>query len=519
MNRPGKKWIGATVIVLVALIIIAAVGVVTLGHKPLMAYAQRALVRVVKERFGSDVEFSSFTISVFPRVHIVGTGLVLRIKGSTDVPPMIQVGKFQLDGNFSQVIRRIPEFETLRLDGLVIQIPPNNTSREVQEPENQTHFPIKFTVDEIYSKDAELYILGPASDKPNLTFDIHELRMKHFQPDGPAPFSATLSNPKPVGEIKTNGQFGPWNVDEPGLTPVKGEFEFSHADLATFHGISGILSSKGKYEGVLQYIAVQGKTETPDFSLEVSGHPLSLNTEYDAVVDGTNGNTTLKSVHVRFLHTSLVASGTIAKDPGAADRVIMLDVYSESARVEDLLHLAVKSSTPVLVGSANLKTKFNLRLHRGLNTFARLEMAGGFGVGGAQFTSKSVQGKINTLSRRGQGEPNSTDDSPAVSELKGEFTLKHGVINFSQLSFSVQGAAIHLAGSYGLEDEALDFHGTLRLQAKLSQTTTGIKSFLLKLVDPMFEKDGAGAVVPILIGGTRTDPSFGVDLHRIKATN
>ena len=49
--------------------------------------------------------------------------------------------------------------------------------------------------------------------------------------------------------------------------------------------------------------------------------------------------------------------------------------------------------------------------------------------------------------------------------------------------------------------------GTASLQAKLSQTTTGIKSFFLKALDPFFEKKNAGAVIPIHIGGT-SDVAF-----------
>jgi VCBS repeat-containing protein len=56
----------------------------------------------------------------------------------------------------------------------------------------------------------------------------------------------------------------------------------------------------------------------------------------------------------------------------------------------------------------------------------------------------------------------------------------------------------------------VDFKGHLRLQAKLSQTVTGVKSFFLKAVDPFFKKDGAGAVVPISITGTREHPTIGV---------
>jgi hypothetical protein len=64
-------------------------------------------------------------------------------------------------------------------------------------------------------------------------------------------------------------------------------------------------------------------------------------------------------------------------------------------------------------------------------------------------------------------------------------------------------------------DQSLDFHGTARLEAKLSQTTTGFKSLLLKTVDRLFEKKNAGAVIPIRIQGTPDKPSFGLDVGRI----
>jgi hypothetical protein len=87
-------------------------------------------------------------------------------------------------------------------------------------------------------------------------------------------------------------------------------------------------------------------------------------------------------------------------------------------------------------------------------------------------------------------------------------------MTFEKLSFGVPGALIQLAGTYSLADEALDFHGTARMQAKLSQMTTGWKSVLLKAADPFFKKKGAGAVIPIKITGTSRQPSFGLELRR-----
>ena len=122
-----------------------------------------------------------------------------------------------------------------------------------------------------------------------------------------------------------------------------------------------------------------------------------------------------------------------------------------------------------------------------------------------------MQGKIDTLSRKGQGQPNSTDISGVVSEMNGSFDLNGGKVTFSSLRFGVAGVALNLTGSYDTMNGNLDFHGTLVLQAKLSQTTTGAKSFFLKALDPFFKGKDSGTVLQIKITGTKDNPTFGID--------
>jgi hypothetical protein len=76
----------------------------------------------------------------------------------------------------------------------------------------------------------------------------------------------------------------------------------------------------------------------------------------------------------------------------------------------------------------------------------------------------------------------------------------------------VPGAQVILVGNYDIGESKIDFQGHLRLQAKLSQTVTGKKSFFLKAVDPFFSKDGAGTLLPITITGTRNAPTLGVSV-------
>ncbi|HET9804154.1 MAG TPA: hypothetical protein VFP96_13035, partial [Candidatus Acidoferrum sp.] len=95
---------------------------------------------------------------------------------------------------------------------------------------------------------------------------------------------------------------------------------------------------------------------------------------------------------------------------------------------------------------------------------------------------------------------------------RGSFHLEKGLVVFRDLAFGVEGAQIDLAGTYDVPGGALDLKGHLRLKAKLSQTTTGAKSFFLKAFDPFFSKNGAGTELPITISGTRDKPVFGVSV-------
>ncbi len=84
---------------------------------------------------------------------------------------------------------------------------------------------------------------------------------------------------------------------------MKGDYSFSNADLSTIKGIGGILSSTGRYSGTLGGIVVDGTTDTPDFRLSISGHPVPLHTEFHAIVDGTDGDTYLQPVKAQLLNS------------------------------------------------------------------------------------------------------------------------------------------------------------------------------------------------------------------------
>ena len=216
------------------------------------------------------------------------------------------------------------------------------------------------------------------------------------------PFETVLTNAVPPGEITASGTFGPWQRRDPGRTPLDGRFIFENADLGVFDGIGGTLSAKGTFGGKLEVISVDGETTTPDFSIDISGQPVPLTTNYHAVVDATNGNTTLDPVNAKFLQTSLVARGGVYEVPGVKGRVIKLDIAMDSGRLEDIMRLAVKTPTPPMTGRLHLTTKFEIPPGK-VDVVKKLKLDGRFAIQNGRFTNVDVQTKINELSRRASG--------------------------------------------------------------------------------------------------------------------
>ncbi|HUF47960.1 MAG TPA: AsmA-like C-terminal region-containing protein, partial [Vicinamibacterales bacterium] len=368
-----------------------------------------------------------------------------------------------------------------------------------------------WVIEEIISTGARLEVAPEDPTGTPLEFEILDVRLRDFSLEAPAAFEARLINPKPHGEIRTSGIFGPWNGRHPRLTPLAGDYTLSDADMSVFGGLGGTLSSTGQFRGVLEAIAVSGRTTMADFQVDTGRHPLPLEATFEARVDGTNGNTYLDRVSATLAGSALEATGEVAGTAGSDGKTVRLDTSATEARLEDFIRLVVSQDDPPMAGLVAFDAR--LELPPGEQPVVdRLRLDGQFTIRRGRFASDAVQDKVDELSRRGQGEPRNEEIDNVLSNFSGHFRLRGGRLALPDLRFAVRGATVELGGSYGLRGELLDFEGRLLLDAKLSQATTGFKSVLLRVIDPFFRKHGAGAVLPIRIGGTVTDPDFGLKM-------
>jgi AsmA-like protein len=478
---------------------------------------RQKLVEALNEKLDADVELGNFSVKTFPNLRIHGDRLALRLKGQTNPAPFIEVRHFEVSGGLFGLLHKQRRFSKVELDGLRITIPPRTEhDREAGARTASATADGPVLIDLVTSKDAQLIIVPKNPLKEPKVFAIHDLELESVGFNRRMPFTATLTNPLPKGDISTKGSFGPWVKGDPGLTPVDGKYSFEHANLDTIKGIGGILNSVGEFAGHLQEIDVKGTTTTPDFTIDIGGTPVPLTTTFHAVVDGTNGNTYLKQVDAKLAETAIGAAGEIESKPGVKGRTVRLDLKIMDGRMQDILKLAVKAKNPVMVGRIAMQALLLLPPGHGIKVIDRLELTGRFAIENAQFTDKGVQDKLAEMSRRAQGKKPDEPIGRIVSDMRGRFVLKNGTIRFEPVGFSLPGADVELTGVYGLKNEALDFRGTLAMDASISKAAGGgVKGFFLKAVDPIFRKRGRGAIIPIDITGPREQPKFGVQWKKV----
>jgi hypothetical protein len=479
---------------------------------------RQRVIETLSARFKSRVELTELHVWIADGIHAEGKGL--KIFGAHDpnrwepgIQPLIAIGEFHFQTGLRNLFLSPMRVDTVFVRGFTMNVPPKNERKEMSNFRRQGK--IRIAVNNFLFSDAQIIINSENPSKAPLEFDIGNLRLTSTGKGQPLQFDAKLVNPRPVGNIHSTGFFGPLNEENPRATAVVGDYRFTDADLGTIRGLGGILSSEGHYSGKLERIEVEGKTDTPNFRLAVSGHPLPLHTEFRAIVDGTDGDTYLESVRARLQHSPIVAKGKIIRTRDVHGHDIELEVALNQAWIQDLLTVGVRTQPPIMSGEIEMNCRLSL-LPGESDVADRLHLAGKFHIPSGSFDNAKLQGRINDLSFRSQGQlklVGTTPDAPVASDLQGSFTLNSGVLSFSSLQFRIPGTDANMSGQYSLDGKVFDFHGTLRMKAKLSQMTKGWKSILLKPVDPFFHKNGAGTEVPFKVTGTRSEPHFGLDFH------
>jgi hypothetical protein len=526
MTVRRKRWLiggGAAAVLVLGGLFVAA----SYMANRVEPFIREQALKYMRSRFDGDVELGQLKVHFAPQLplrilfkrpgtlaQVEGQNLLLRHLGRRDLPPLFTLKRFNFEVDVADLLAAgTKTVNRVSLDGMEIQIPPKGerpqapSGGQSQDGDGGN----KIVINEVLIRNTKLVILPRDKSKVPLKFDIQDLKLENAGAGQAMKYTAVMMNPKPPGLIHSTGGFGPWNSEEPSDTPLSGDYLFENADLGVFNGIAGILRSTGKFEGALATITARGEATVPDFRLKRSGNPVPLKTDFEVLVDGTNGNTELKPVHATLGSTRFTTTGFVVKHDGDERRTISIDANIPAGNLRDILRLAMPGS-PMMEGTIALKTKIIIP-PLDSTVKQKIDMDGTFDITNGKFLRSAIQSKINMLSKKAQGQPDAapSEVDEAVHQMSGRFRMSNETITFRSFAFQIPGAAVNLDGSVNLASDTLDFHGALMLDAKLSQTQSGWKRWVLKPVDPFFSNHGAGTFLHIKVTGSAKDPQFGLD--------
>lgn len=208
---------------------------------PLERWLQGRMLLALREHYQSEVQLDNLRVTLIPGFYATADNFVLPNRRDGDLPPLITIKHLTVRADLLGLLRTPVHVSSVTLDTMEIKVAPKRDQKDKPPstvPKYHTHL-ANFDIDRVEAGGTMLYILRKDPDAEPLLFELRKLALRSAGVGQPMTFTAELTNPTPPGVIQTKGHFGPWDFDEPSATSVDGSYDFQHADLSVFVGISG----------------------------------------------------------------------------------------------------------------------------------------------------------------------------------------------------------------------------------------------------------------------------------------
>ena len=342
---------------------------------------------------------------MFPTLAIRGEGLVLRKRGRTDIPPIITIRAFTIESSVRELWTR--HIDRVRLEGLHIADSAaarrGHAAPDAAKPMTaRMSATWRFTSSS--SEDGLLRSTRNAPTRPRGSSGSARLRFEDITSSRRRRRSKRRSvTPCPRGLIHTVGTFGPWNGDEPSLTPIAGDFSFD-ADLGTIKGIGGTAARRGIVQRPARADRDRGRHQDRGLSSVDRRHAVSAAREVHGDCRRHVRRHLSRIGRRRSRALAHLAKGAIVRVEGVKGRRITLDTRVTRGRLEDFIKLTTRVKTSPIVGDVDVTAKLDIPPGQA-DVVDRMDLAGTFQLAAARFTNQAIQERIESAVAQRPGPP------------------------------------------------------------------------------------------------------------------
>ena len=303
-------------------------------------FTQAAVTKALQDRFVAGRLRSAISARHYFPPGCVAEGVEFLHRRRKDLPPLITVQRLTIRTSYSELLRIHQTVNDIRVDGLHVLIP--RKARKT-EPSRYSRSPIALP-EKMWTSAKSPPTMRYWSlclknqDKNILSSGSIILALDHVSENDPVTFHARFKNTQPPGEILSDGQFGPWNEDDPGSTRVSGSYVYQHVNLGVFEGVSR--HSLLAREITPARLAISRRMARSMFP--ISRYPTAairciLLPSFTRRSTAPTEIPSLTRVESHFRKTTLVTQGDVKGHPGGHGKTASLTFSVDQGRVEDLL--------------------------------------------------------------------------------------------------------------------------------------------------------------------------------------
>lgn len=466
-------------------------------------FKEAALIEVLHKRSLRPVFIGRFHRTYFPPGCVAEGIRFLGIKDPSQ-PPLLTIQKLVLEDSYANLLLFQRRLTSVNIIGMHLVVPAKQPAGEPSPvmPLTYSDQSSQLRIGLISANSAVLDF-EKLSAKPPLHLVVSKLSLYGVGGNSSVSYTTDILNSEPVGDIHSSGSWGPWNPSNPASTRVQGEYVYQNVHLSSLPGTTGLLLSRGRFNGTFGQMNVEGQANVANFKVNGASHARELHAEIHAVIDATKGDVFLKRIVASFDRTTLLFNGSVAGKQGEAGKTVDLTVTAGRARLEDLLRLFISSERAAMTG--NIALQGHIIVPPGEEPFLeKLSVKGAFGVSAGLFSDKRTEqglARLSVSAVKGDKEEDRENPQTVLSDIRGQVEANHGLARLTRLGFAVPGAHATLDGTFNLISLRSDLHGALVTTGNISDSTNGAKSFFLKALTPFFKRKKHVKVVPFKISG------------------
>src|SRR6516164_8156057 len=145
---------------------------------PVERWLQDRVVGALQQRYGPNVQLKNLQVTIVPEFRVTADDFILPNRRS-DLPPFITIKHLTATALPIQLLRKPVHLSTVKLEGLVLRVPPKNSSppEQAQQPKPKTRL-ANFVIDHVDADGTLLYVLPKQAGSEPMEWDLRTLHLR-----------------------------------------------------------------------------------------------------------------------------------------------------------------------------------------------------------------------------------------------------------------------------------------------------------------------------------------------------